>query len=220
MVAHRPMLLCTLLLPTLAAADAEHWRLDPVHTQIAFAVDHLGFSAALGMLDIERGALEFDPENWQAGRVDVSIDLRSLRMGDTKWETTVGSWQFLNTAKWPTARFVGTRIERRDESRGVVHGALTLHGVTKPVDVEFTINKIGNDPYRFKRSAGFSARATLRRSDFGMNRLPSVVGDAVELRIEAQALRDRDAVVDPPTGAAPDEPNEPRDESDGAAQQR
>ena len=81
-----------------------------------------------------------------------------------------------------------------------MHGDLTLHGVTRPVDLEYKLNRVGNDPYTFHRKAGFSARATIRRGDFGMKRYEDVVGETVELRIEVEGIRDRDAASDKDKG--------------------
>jgi polyisoprenoid-binding protein YceI len=75
----------------------------------------------------------------------------------------------------------------------VVHGDLVFHGATRPVDVAFTLNRIGNDPYAFRQKAGFSATTTLHRFDFGMTRYKDVVGDDIELRLEIEGIRDANA---------------------------
>jgi polyisoprenoid-binding protein YceI len=80
----------------------------------------------------------------------------------------------------------------------VIHGDLTLHGVTQPIDVAFTLNRIGNDPYAFRHKAGFSASATLQRADFGMPRYNEVVGKTIDLRFEIEGIRDGDAAKPSP----------------------
>jgi polyisoprenoid-binding protein YceI len=168
---------------------AEGWTLDPVHTQVRFGVDHLGFSRTMGLFSIAQGNLQFDPAHWDAASVDVTIELGSLWLGDAKWQDTVKSWQFLQTKKWPLARFVSRSVEKTDAQNGVIHGDLTLHGKTLPVDLAFHLNKIGNDAYTFKHTAGFSATARLKRSAFGMNKLLSAVGDDITLDIAVEAQR-------------------------------
>ena len=172
---------------------AETWRLDPVHTQIRFAVDHLGFSRSMGLLAIREGVLEFDPQDWHSAHVDVRIDLSSLHLGDTKWQDAVKSWQFLHVTRWPEARFTSTRVEPVDARHATVHGTLLLHGIRQPVQLAVTMNRVGNDPYSFKRTAGFAATATIRRRDFGMDKLLSAVGDEVQLDIAVEAQRVRRA---------------------------
>lgn len=182
-------------LPSLVAAAPETWRFDPVHTQIWFSGDHQKFSHPLGRLRIKDGWFQFDAKDWNTGRVDVVIDLAAADMGDTKWSDTVKSGQFLDAARWPTAHFVSRSIEQNDATHGVIHGELTFRGESKPIDVAFTLNRIGNDPYAFKQKVGFSATATLHRFEFGMTRYKDVVGDDVELRLEIEGIRDSTAAT-------------------------
>lgn len=183
------------------ASGADTWRLDPVHTQIVLFVDHLRLSSGIGRLHIREGWLRFDPDDWSSAQAEVHVDLATLDMGETKWSETVRSAQFLNVSRWPLARFVSTSLEKTGGNTGVLHGDLTLRGITKPVRLEITFNRIGRDPYAFRTKAGFSARATLDRGDFGMNRFADVVGNLVELRIEVEGIRDRTAAEETPDNA-------------------
>lgn len=186
------------LLPSFAAGSPETYRFDPVHTQVWFSGDHQKFSHPLGRLRIKDGWFQFDAKDWSASRVDVSIDLASADMGDAKWSDTVKSGAWLDAARWPTARFVSRSVEQKDATHGVIHGELAFHGETKAVDVAFTLNRIGNDPYALHQKAGFSASATLQRFDFGMTRYKDVVGDAIALRFEIEGVRDDHAATPPP----------------------
>ena len=181
------------MIPALACAAPETWRFDPLHSQVWFSTSHQDFSYPQGRLRIKDGWFQFDDKDWSASRVDVAIDLASLDLGDTKWNATVKSGQFLDVARWPIAHFVSRGVERIDAKHGVIHGDLMLHGVTKPVDVAFTLNRIGNDPYAFARKAGFSASAALQRFDFGIKRYGEVVGKTIDLHVEIEGIRDGDA---------------------------
>jgi polyisoprenoid-binding protein YceI len=176
-----------------AGAAAETYRFDPVHTQVWFQADHQRFSHPRGRLRVKDGWFQFDDKDWSASRVDVTIDLASADMGDAKWSDMVRSGQFLDTARWPTARFTSRSVDKKDDQTGVIHGDLQFRGETRPIDVAFTFNRIGNDPYAFQQKAGFSAKATLRRSDFGMKRYADVVGEAIEVHLEIEGIRDRGA---------------------------
>ncbi len=193
------LLACALgWIPQPAHAAPETWRFDPVHSQAWFSADHQHFSHPLGRLRIKDGWFQFDPEDWSASRVDVVIDLTSIDLGDAKWNAAVKSGQFLDTQRWPTAHFVSRSVEKIDATHGVIHGDLDLHGETRPVDVTFTLNHIGTDPYVFKRKAGFSATATLHRSAFEMKRYAEVVGEDIALRFEIEGIRDHDATPSTP----------------------
>jgi hypothetical protein len=90
----------------------------------------------------------------------------------------------------PVATFASTRIEPKDPTHAVVCGTLQLRGVEHEVCLDVTLNQLKRHPMPpFHRTAGFSATATLSRKAFGITAWPSVIGDNVELRIEAEAIR-------------------------------
>jgi len=186
------MLALTGILPVAHAAP-ETWRFDPLHSRIGFAADHQGFARALGHLRIKDGWFRFDPEDWSTASVDVTVDLASLDLGDASWNRAVLAGAWLDANRPPVARYASRRVEARGATHGVIHGELTLRGVTRPVTVEFTLNRIAHDRYALARKAGFSARAVLRRSEFGMDRFAEAVGEEVELRIEIEGVRERTA---------------------------
>lgn len=188
---HRLLLPLFLLATTPALAEPDAWRIDPVHTQIVFSIDHQGFNQSLGLFKASAGSLTFDPDDWSAARLDIRVDAASVLLGDAKWEETVRSWRFLDTRRWPQARYRSRSVEQLGADRGIVRGDLELHGQSRPLDIAFRLNKLANDPYTFRRTAGFSATATLKRSDYGMDKVLSAVGDEVQLRLEAAFVRDR-----------------------------
>lgn len=179
--------------PRAARADADVYRFDPVHSQVWFTADHQRFSKPQGRLRIKDGWFRFDPKDWTSAQVDVAIDLAGIDLGDPKWNAMVASGQFLDTKRWPTARYVSTTIEPRDATHARVHGELDFRGVKKPLDLDVTLNRVGTDPYAFRQKAGFSATATLDRFAFGMDRYKDVVAAAIELRLEIEGIRDRNA---------------------------
>lgn len=191
-----------LLVTTPASAQPDAWRIDPVHTQILFSIDHQGFNQSLGLFKVSAGSLIFDPDDWSTARLDVSADAASVLLGDPKWEETVRSWRFLDTRRWPQARYRSHSVERLGTDRGIVRGSLELHGRHRPLDIAFRLNKLASDPYTFKRTVGFSATATLKRSDYGMDKVLSAVGNEVQLRLEGAFVRDRGNARESPESAA------------------
>lgn len=180
-----------LLLPALARAEPETFALDPVHTRVLFRVEHAGLSSALGTFSGATGTLRFDPADWSGASLQVHIPLATLDLGDADWRRRVLGRGFLDEAGAPVARFASTRIEPAGDGRARVHGELSLRGVVRPVVLEVRLNALKRHPMTFRRTAGFSATATLSRADFGMDGWPNVVGDRVELWIEAEAVRTR-----------------------------
>ncbi|MBN8224372.1 MAG: YceI family protein [Xanthomonadales bacterium] len=186
-----------------AAPAPARYELDPVHTRVLFAVSHAGFSQALGTVSGSRGTLEFDPQDWSGARLEVSVPLQRLDLGDADWNRAALAGRLLDAQRWPEAHFVSTRVEPLGPDRFLVHGQLTLRGVTRDVPLAVTFNQLRRHPLPpFRPTAGFSATASLSRAEFGIDAWPSAIGDRVELRIEAEATRsgERHARGD---GAAP-----------------
>ena len=175
---------------TAGAGEPVRYAIDPVHTRVLFEIDHAGFSKAIGTVSGSEGSLHFDADDWSTAKLDVTVPMQRLDMGDSGWSASVFAPRFLDVKRYPQARFVSTRIERHEGNRGKVCGDLTLHGTTRPLCMDLVLNRIARYPLPpFRRTAGFSARASLRRSDFGMKSWRSLVGDDVELRIEAELVR-------------------------------
>lgn len=180
-----------------ASAASAWYELDPVHTRILFAVQHAGFSSALGTVSGSSGQLRFDPDDWSAARLEVSVPLQHLDLGNEKWNQAVRAGNLLDTEQFPTATFISTRIEPIDPQHASVYGTLTLHGVSKEVKLDVTLNALKRHPLPpFRRTAGFSATATLSRADFGIDAWKPVIGDRVELRLEVEATRTRKGGTD------------------------
>lgn len=174
-----------------AGAAAREYRLDPVHTRIAFQVDHAGFSRAIGTFSGATGTLVFDPEDWTTATLDVSIPLETLDLGDARWRERVLERSFLDAAAQPSARFTSTRVEPTGDGQARVHGDLSLRGTTREVTLDVTLNALKRHPLTFKRTAGFSATGRLVRQDFGMTAWERLVGAEVTLQIEVEAIRGR-----------------------------
>ena len=202
-IAVRAALLCLLACTGLPArAGREHYALDPVHTRVLFAVSHAGFSQALGTVSGTRGTLDFDPDDLRSARVEATVPLSRLELGDAKWNAA--ATKLLDARAHPMATFVSTRVVPVDANHARVFGTLTLHGIAQEVVLEVTFNQLRRHPLPpFRRTAGFSATTTLSRKAFGITEWPSVIGDAVGLRFEVEAVRARERAGEPPDANPP-----------------
>lgn len=175
-----------------ARAASEEYRLDPVHTRVMFAVEHAGFSKAIGTVSGSTGSLVFDPQDWSSAAIEVNVPLAQLDLGDAKWNRATLARNLLDAEQFPHARFVSIRVEPINAQRARVIGMLSLRGETREVTLEVTFNVLKRHPLPpFRRTAGFSATTTISRSDFGISAWPSMIGDSVELRLEVEAVRGR-----------------------------
>ena len=207
-----PVAACFVLLAALApgSAPAATWRLDPVHTRVVFIVGHAGLSRAIGTFSGAQGRLEFDPEHWADARVEVSVPLASLDLGEADWNRKVLDGTFLDAGDYPRAHFVSTTVAPAGDDRATITGLLTLRGVSRPVVLEARLNAAKRHPITRRRSVGFSATATESRRDFGIDAWPNVIDDAVQLLIEVEGVFDADAPAPPVSPPVP----EPADAAD------
>lgn len=194
------------------ARSASTYALDPVHTRVMFAIGHAGFSNAIGTVSGSTGTLRFDEGHWEDASVEVSVPMARIDLGDAAWNRAALARNLLDAERHPVATFRSTRIEPLAPDRARVHGELTLHGVSRAIVLETTFNAAKRHPLPpFRRTVGFSATTTLSRKAFGIDAWPSVIGDTVELRIEAEATRQRER-------DAPPDPDEATTDDDDTAQ--
>jgi polyisoprenoid-binding protein YceI len=172
------------------------YHMDKAHTSVTFRVSHMGFShytARFGRVD---GRLQFDPTRPTAMRVEATIDAASLdpTAPPAGFRQQLLGKGWLEAAKFPQIRFQSTKVELTGPHAAKVTGALTLHGVTKPVVLQVTYNG-GYPPSSFDPGGariGFSAHGVLKRSAFGISQgIPAPgsnlgVSDDVDIVIETE----------------------------------
>lgn len=162
---------------------------EPAHTQIIFSVSHLGFSNSHGRFTKFSGGFNFDPDQPESASADMTIDTNSIVMDSEAWEKHLKNKDFFNVEKYPTMTFKTTKVEKTGDNTGKVTGDLTLLGVTKPVVFDITHNKSGPFPMNNNFISGFSGKATIKRSDFGMNYGLPALGDEVSIILEVEGIR-------------------------------
>lgn len=175
--------------PLAAPARAADYMLDPSHTHVLFMVDHLGFSKMVGLFKDISGTLSFDPANVGASKLNVTVKTASLETQFTPRDNDLKGADWFNVTEFPDMTFVGTGFVKTGEKTGTVTGNLTMLGTTKPVTLSVTFNKVGVRPSDKKDTAGFSATASLKRTDFGLKTYVPYIGDEVSLVIESEATR-------------------------------
>lgn len=171
-----------------ATVPAGRYELDGTHSQVIASVDHMGFSSTLVYFKTVSGSLNYDPAKPEASTVDVSINPASLDTGHAERDDRLRGPMFFDVAQFPAATYKGTSLRKIDANHATVNGVLTLHGVSKPVALDVTFNGVGKGMMGDAR-IGLSARATFKRSDFGMSGFSPVVGDTVNLVIEIEAAK-------------------------------
>jgi len=168
---------------------ADDYKLEPVHTQILFFGDHLGFSKSQGEFLQFDGTFSFDPENPKASIVQVTIQTSSIDMDNQKWNDHMMNEDFFDVEKFPTMTFKSTHVENISENNMDIVGDLTMLDVTHHVTLKVTHNKSGVHPFSGKYIAGFSATTAIKRSMFGMTYGLPALGDDIEVRLEVEGIK-------------------------------
>ena len=169
-------------------AQAATYTLEPNYTQGIFSWDHLGFSHPTGQFAQGTGMLEFDAMNPTMASLQVTIPLASIATGVPDLDEHLKSEDFFDVAKFPTATFASMKVEQgMGKERIRVHGNLTIHGVTRPVTLEVTLLKVGSNARTGVPTVGFTATASVKRSDFGLGAFVPQVGDEIQIRLTTQA---------------------------------
>lgn len=181
-------LLIGLLSATPVMAKPVTYKLDPNHTQIRVVWNHFGFSNPDANFTHITGTLVYDAADPAKSSVKVDIPLSGLDTHVTKLDEHLKGADFFNVAKFPTAHFVSTKVTPAGKDKLTVDGNLSVHGVTKPVTLHVTVNKVGIQPMLKAPAAGFDATTTLKRSDFGVGAYAPMVSDEVKVHITVEAL--------------------------------
>ncbi len=170
-----------------AQAEPRALEVDLTHTSVHFLIGHGGFSRVIGQFrSITAAEVTFDPENVANSSVSATIDAASLDSNHYFRDNYTRSDTFLDVRQFPTITFASTAIAATGEKTGTMNGDLTMHGVTLPVTFEVTWNGSGPHLSGKYQIDGFEARATIKRSEFGMDKFIPWVADEVEILIQLE----------------------------------
>lgn len=181
--------LSMLLIPmsSMAADFVETYDIDTSHTSIVFKINHLGFSHTFGMFPGVKGTLKFDEKDVNANAIEVTVDANSINTMNEDRDDHLRNEDFFNTEKYGEISFKSTAWKEAGEGKYEVTGDLTLLGTTK--SVTFVADHLGAGKGmkgEFRR--GFETTFTIKRSDFGMEKMVGPIGDEVELTISFEAI--------------------------------
>jgi polyisoprenoid-binding protein YceI len=168
------------------AFAADTYQLDPTHTYPSFEADHFGglsvwrgkFTKSSGTVTLDRAA--------KTGTVDVTIDPASIQTGNTKLDDHLKSNEFFDVAKFPAATYKGTEIKFDGDKPVEVVGTLTMHGVTKPVNLKIDSFKCMQHPVLKREVCGVEASTSFDRAAFDMD-FGKKYGFSMDTKLHIQA---------------------------------
>lgn len=190
--------LALLALATLSAtlrpayAESTRWTIDPGNSSIAFSANHIGYKDVLGLFLEERGSFTYDETTRELSDLVFEVEAASVLTDNPARDRHLKSGDFLDAESHPLIRFVMTEAVPESETTGTIRGDLTVRGVTRPIEVAVTLNRIAPYPWGDNYVMGVSAEAVVERSAFGSTYAleGGLVGDEIALRFEIEAIRE------------------------------
>lgn len=171
--------------PDPAGIVAGTYAIEPSHTQVMFALDHLGFSIFRGFLSNASGKLKLDPRNIGATKLDVSIPIDTIYTTSRDLNDELISAKFFDVQHWPNATFSSTSVLLGPDGKVLVNGNLTLHGQTHPAQMTVKLHGTGKSLMGKGQAMGFDGRMAINRSEYGIGGGIPLVSDQVQITIAA-----------------------------------
>jgi polyisoprenoid-binding protein YceI len=170
------------------------YKIDPAHSVIGFAVRHLEINWVEGRFKDFTGTIRFDDKDITKSSVEFVAKVESIDTGVAPRDKHLRTADFFEVEKYPEMTFKSTRVERKGRGGYVLHGDLTLKGVTKPVQLPFTLTGAVKDPWGNTRF-GVEAHTKINRRDFQINYGNALaaggfdVGNEVTISLNLEAMR-------------------------------
>jgi polyisoprenoid-binding protein YceI len=171
------------------------YQIDSAHTHAQFKVRHLMVSNVKGDFDKVSGSIVYDDANPGAASINVTVDVASISTREPQRDAHLKSAEFFDVEKFPTITFVSKEVARSGEDSFEVVGDLTIHGVTKTVDLNVEeLTAEVKDPFGLYRR-GATAKTTILRSDFGLTYNAVLeaggvaISDEVHITIDTEFVR-------------------------------
>ena len=169
---------------------ADDYEIDTkgAHASIKFRVQHLGYSWLYGRFNEFGGKFSYDEKAPEKASVEVNIKTASVDSNHAERDKHLRGDDFLDVAKFPEAKFVSTGYTPGEGEKGVLKGNLTLHGVTKPVEIAVRSLGAGKDPWGGYRM-GFEGTTTFAMADFGIMKNLGPKSKDVEMILSIEGIR-------------------------------
>ncbi len=178
----------------IAEMPAGEYKNDPHHTSLTWKVSHMGLSNYTARFTKIDATITLDPKDLSKSKLVATVEPGSVKtdyQDESKkdFDKELASREWLNAIKFSEAKFESTKIKKTGKNTGKIYGNLTFLGVTKPLTFDVIFNgAYERHPMTNLPELGFSATATLKRSEWGFNHMVPHIGDDVKLHIEAEFI--------------------------------
>lgn len=172
------------------AHAADKFIFEKPHTKMLFFVSHLGFSNFIGDFTKFDGFFTFSENKPETSTIDVTIQPSGIRTDSPDLDKQLIGEDMFDAAKYPDVHFKSTAVKITGKNMGVVTGDLTIKDVTKPVNLNVEFHKCGVHPLTKQYVCGFTAKGSIKRSEYGLKAWEGFVGDEVTLHFEVEGVNE------------------------------
>ena len=175
------------------SAASGTWVIDPTHTNLGFSARHAMVAKVRGNFGEFSGSFTIDGDNLAASTAEVTIQVASIDTKTADRDTHLKSPDFLDVENFPTITFVSTAVTPKGDDV-VITGDLTIHGVTKSVEIEYEFVGISQDPWG-QTKIGFEGSTKISRKEFGLTWNAALetggvlVGDEIRIDLDVEAAK-------------------------------
>jgi len=186
---HSLALFAALVYAANGMADTQTFSIDNSHSFANWEIRHVVAHTSGTFHDI-KGKVLLDTANLAKSSVEATISVYSLNSSHLRRDVHLLTDEFLDARDYPEMKFASTGVSPVSAERGLMTGQLTLHGVTKPVTLEYQILGVAADPWGGMR-AGFKATTRINRADFGITKyaVNGPVGNEVEINLLIEGIQ-------------------------------
>jgi len=172
-----------------AHAESATYAIDPTHTLVTYEANHFGTSTNRGRFDKKEGTVQYDKAA-KTGKVEVTFETASVNTGVAPLNTHLQSKDFLDSAQFPTAKFVSDKFTFDGDKVSSVSGTLTLLGKSNPVTLKATNFNCYNSPMLKREVCGGDFETTIQRDQWGIDYgIKMGMKPDVKLLIQVEAIK-------------------------------
>ncbi len=178
------------------AKNIVRWKTDPAHTNVQFSIRHMVIAEVTGKFKEFEAALTQHNEDFSGSEIAATIKAGSITTENSDRDKHLASADFFDVEKYPELSFVSRSFEKIDDERYILEGDLTIHGITKPVEIRTEFFGQAVDPWGNLR-AGFKGTTNINRFDFGLQWNQTIetggllVGKSVEITLNLEFIRQK-----------------------------
>ncbi|MFD0913104.1 YceI family protein [Methylophilus luteus] len=186
----RIFLAISMLAASQAWAATETYNIDASHSFANFSIRHV-VAKTSGTFNDVTGVITLDPANLNSATIKATINVASVNTGFAKRDEHIKADKYLDVAKYTQIQFESTKVTASNQNQAILQGKLTIHGVTKLVDIPVRVLGYGADPWGGQR-AGFEGHVTLKASDYGYGWATGAnapVGDEIEVTLLIEGVK-------------------------------